>query len=60
MLDVDLSVAYAGFRLQARFVAPTPGVVALFGPLTFFRCGEFWLFATVHARVPSAPTTKVG
>jgi len=31
MIDADLSVVRGDFRLEARFSAPTPGVIALFG-----------------------------
>ena len=31
MFEVDLSVRRGDFRLEARFSAPTPGVIALFG-----------------------------
>lgn len=31
MLDIALNVAHGGFRLDAAFSAPTPGVIALFG-----------------------------
>jgi molybdate transport system ATP-binding protein len=32
VFEVDLAVERGGFRLRARFAAPTPGVIALFGP----------------------------
>ncbi|MBK9250708.1 MAG: molybdenum ABC transporter ATP-binding protein [Proteobacteria bacterium] len=31
MLQIDVSLQRRGFRLEARFDAPTPGVIALFG-----------------------------
>jgi molybdate transport system ATP-binding protein len=32
MFEADLAAERGGFRLRARFAAPTPGVIALFGP----------------------------
>jgi molybdate transport system ATP-binding protein len=32
VFEADLAVVRGGFRLEARFAAPTPGVIALFGP----------------------------
>ena len=52
MLEVDLSVRRGDFRLEARFSAPTPGVIALFGAS---GAGKSTLVNAIAGLTPVAP-----
>ncbi len=56
MIEVDLAVERGGFRLAARFTAPTPGVVALFGPS---GAGKSTLVNAIAGLIPATGTVRL-
>ncbi len=56
MFAADLDVERAGFRLQARFAAPTPGVIALFGPS---GAGKSTLVNAIAGLVPATGSVRL-
>ena len=56
MFEADLAAARGGFRLEARFTAPTPGVVALFGPS---GAGKSTLVNAIAGLVPATGAVRL-
>ena len=56
MIEVDLAAERGGFRLAARFTAPTPGVVALFGRS---GAGKSTLVNAIAGLIPATGTVRL-
>ena len=55
-IEIDLAVSEGPFRLEARFLAPTPGVVALFGPS---GAGKSTLVNAIAGLVPATGIIRI-
>ena len=56
MFEVDLAVQRGGFHLAARFAAPMPGVVGLFGPS---GSGKSTLVNAIAGLIPATGTVRL-
>jgi molybdate transport system ATP-binding protein len=56
MFEADLAVERGGFRLRARFAAPTPGVIALFGPS---GAGKSTLVNAIAGLIPASGSVRL-
>jgi molybdate transport system ATP-binding protein len=56
VFEADIASERGGFRLRARFAAPTPGVIALFGPS---GAGKSTLVNAIAGLVPASGSVRL-